>query len=188
MCGSFGKNLSCFPQKLSRKNSYSFFISSNPITIKFVDDQTLSILQSIIKVMLDTIAPFSDFASAARNILSYLHHRLGFRLWMVTRTQEENWIMLQVEDHGYGVQEGDVFCWSDSFCSRMVNGEGPCIAPRVSTVPAYREAPIGKQVSIGAYIGIPIVLRDGSFSSWGVETILSWANNQTIGILMRLNV
>jgi len=112
--------------------------------------------------MFDTIAPFSDFTSAARNILSYLHHRLGFRLWMVTRTQEENWIMLQVEDHGYGVQEGDVFCWSDSFCSRMVNGEGPCIAPRVSTVPAYREAPIGKQVSIGAYIGIPIVLRDGS--------------------------
>ncbi|AFZ43681.1 diguanylate cyclase with GAF sensor [Halothece sp. PCC 7418] len=112
--------------------------------------------------MLDTISPFADFESAARSILSYLHQRLGFQLWMVTRTQEEDWIMLQVEDHGYGVQEGAVFCWSDSFCSRMINGEGPCIAPRVSTVPAYVEAPIGRQVSIGAYIGIPIVLSNGS--------------------------
>ncbi|MDR9404962.1 MAG: sensor domain-containing diguanylate cyclase [Halothece sp. Uz-M2-17] len=112
--------------------------------------------------MLETISPFADFESAARSVLSYLYQRLGFQLWMVTRTQEEDWITLQVEDHGYGVKEGAVFCWSDSFCSRMVNGEGPCMAPRVSSIPAYVEAPIGKQVSIGAYIGIPIVLSDGS--------------------------
>ncbi len=112
--------------------------------------------------MLDPISPFSDFESAAHSVLSYLHQQFGFQLWMVTRTQGEDWIMLQVEDHGYGVKEGDVFCWSDSFCSRMVKGEGPRLAPCVTTVPAYREAPIGQQVSIGAYVGIPIVLSDGS--------------------------
>jgi len=112
--------------------------------------------------MLETVTPFSDFESAARKVLSYLHQRLGFQLWMVTRTQGEDWITLQVEDHGYGVQEGDVFCWSDSFCSRMVEGKGPCVAPQVSSVPAYVEAPIGREVSIGAYVGIPLVLRDGS--------------------------
>ena len=112
--------------------------------------------------MLDAIGPFSDFDSAARSILSYLHQQFGFQLWMVTRTQGEDWIMLQVEDQGYGVKEGDVFCWSDSFCSRMVKGEGPYIAPCITTVPAYREAPIGQQISIGSYIGMPIVLSDGS--------------------------
>lgn len=112
--------------------------------------------------MLETISPFSGFESAARGVLSFLHEKLGFRMWMVTRTEGEDWIMLQVEDHGYGVEEGSVFCWSDSFCSRMVRGEGPCFAPKVSQVPAYLEAPIAQQVAIGSYIGIPIVLSDGS--------------------------
>ena len=107
--------------------------------------------------MLETISPFSDFESAAREVLSFLHRQLGFKLWMFTRIEGEDLIMLQVEDHGYNVTEGSVFCWSDSFCSRMVRGEGPSIAPRVSKIPAYVEAPIGKQVTIGAYVGIPIV-------------------------------
>ncbi len=112
--------------------------------------------------MVETISPFTDFDSAARHVLSYLRQRLDFDLWMVTRTEGDDWILLQVEDKSYGVQEGAVFCWSDSFCSRMVKGEGPCIAPQVSSIPAYLEAPIGQQVPIGAYIGIPIVLSDGS--------------------------
>ena len=112
--------------------------------------------------MLENISPFSDFESAARSVLSFLRQRLDFDLWMVTRTEGNDWIMLQVEDHGYGVEEGAVFCWSDSFCSRMVKGEGPRIAPKVSGIPAYLEAPIGRKVLIGAYIGIPIVLSDGS--------------------------
>ena len=81
---------------------------------------------------------------------------------MVTRTEGEDWIMLQVEDHGYGVREGSVFCWSDSFCSRMVQDQGPRVAPQANSVPAYVAAPIGKQVQIGAYVGIPMVLSDGS--------------------------
>ena len=112
--------------------------------------------------MLESISPFSDFEAAARNVLSFLRQRLDFDLWMVTRTEGNDWITLQVEDHGYNIKEGSVFCWSDSFCSRMVKGRGPCIAPKVSAIPAYIEAPIGRKVSIGAYIGIPIVLSDGS--------------------------
>lgn len=112
--------------------------------------------------MPDLISPFSNFDSAARGVLSYLRQQLAFQLWMVTRTEGEDWIMLQVEDYGYGVGEGSVFCWSDSFCSRMVTDQGPRVAPQVNSVPAYVDAPIGKQVTIGAYVGIPIVLSDGS--------------------------
>ena len=101
------------------------------------------------------------FDSASRDVLHYLHDRLGFGLWMVTRTKGLDWVVLHAEDHGYGVEDGDVFQWADSFCSRMVRGEGPRIAPRSADVPAYAAAPIGEQVSIGAYIGIPLSRTDG---------------------------
>lgn len=102
-----------------------------------------------------------DFESASRAVLQFLHLRLGFDLWMVTRTEGEEWIVLQTEDSGYGVEAGAVFRWADSFCSRMIDGLGPRIAPRSDSVPAYRDAPIGKQVKIGAYVGVPLTLGNG---------------------------
>lgn len=75
---------------------------------------------------------------------------------MVTRTEGEDWIVLPAEDRGYDVKEGDVFRWTDSFCSQMVEGRGPCIAPQSDLIPAYANAPIGQQVSIAAYVGLPL--------------------------------
>ncbi len=106
--------------------------------------------------------PFDNFESASRAMLAYLHERLGFKLWMTTRTEGDDWIVLHTEDHGYGVDEGTVFRWADSFCSRMVAGRGPKIAPSAEKVPAYAAAPIGQQVPIGAYIGVPIAKEDGT--------------------------
>ena len=103
-----------------------------------------------------------DFDSAARAVIAFLHHRLGFGLWMVTRTEGDDWIVLQSEDHGYNVAPGTVFRWADSFCSRMVQGQGPRVAPDSTQVPAYAAAPIGRQVPIGSYIGAPLYKEDGS--------------------------
>ena len=79
---------------------------------------------------------FADFESAGRAVLAFLHKRLGFDLWMVTRTEGDNWIVLQSEDHGYGVDTGTVFRWADSFCSGMVNGHGLSIPPPSDCDPA----------------------------------------------------
>lgn len=106
--------------------------------------------------------PFTDFESASHAVLSILHHRFGFGLWMVTRTEGNDWIVLSAEDHGYDVDVGTVFRWSDSFCSRMVEGQGPQIAPDTKGVESYAMAPIAEQVPIGAYIGLPLTLEDGS--------------------------
>jgi len=108
------------------------------------------------------ITPFSDFENAVATVLDFLHQKIGFKLWMFTRTEEENWIVLSASDHGYGVKPGDVFRWSDSFCSRMVRGLGPRIATNCDEIEVYREAPIGQIVPIGAYIGIPLCHQDGS--------------------------
>lgn len=108
------------------------------------------------------ISPYPTFEEAAHETLRALHARLGFDLWMVTRAEGDHWIVLQAEDHGYGVKDGTVFRWVDSFCSRMIRNEGPRVAPRSDDVPAYASAPIGRQVPIGAYVGIPLNRADGS--------------------------
>lgn len=105
---------------------------------------------------------FSDFETSGRAVLAFLHRRLGFDLWMVTRTEGDDWIVLLSEDHGYGVEPGTVFSWADSFCSEMIKGNGPRIAPCSDNVTAYATARIGQQVNIKAYVGVPIVRVDGS--------------------------
>ncbi len=105
---------------------------------------------------------FSDFPTAATAVLQFLQGRLGFDLWMVTRVLDDDWVVLNAVDTGYGVESGDVFKWSDSFCSRMVAGVGPRVAPRSQEVPSYAEAPIGDEYSIRAYIGVPLTRADGT--------------------------
>jgi diguanylate cyclase len=103
-----------------------------------------------------------DFESASRAVLQFLRSRLGFDLWMVTREKGKQGVILQTEDHGYGVTAGTVFRWDDSYCSRMVKGEGPNIAPESALVPAYAAAAVNSHVQIGAYVGVPLRLKDGS--------------------------
>ena len=104
---------------------------------------------------------FKDFEVAGQRVLAFLHQRFGFGLWMIARTEGEDWVVLQSEDHGYGVKPGTVFRWADSFCSEMVKGNGPRIAPNSDSVPAYAAAPIGRQVAIKAYVGVPLVDAGG---------------------------
>lgn len=106
--------------------------------------------------------PILDFRSAARATLKLLQQRCGMTLWMITQTDGENWIVLDAEDRGYGVKEGDRFAWSDSYCARMVQGAAPRCAPNAEEVPAYAEAPINEQVEIKSYVGVPLCYGDGS--------------------------
>lgn len=103
-----------------------------------------------------------DFASASQATIHFLRQQFGLDMWMVTRTEGNDWIVLAVEESHYGTRPGAVFRWSDSFCSRMVSGMGPRIAPDARQVEAYATAPIAAQIRIGAYVGVPIWRQDGS--------------------------
>lgn len=106
---------------------------------------------------------FRNFEEAAEAVLKFLHARYGFGLWMITRVKEDRWIVLSAEDERFGVEGGDVFAWSDSICSRMVRDEGPRIVQRCDDVPAYIGAPIRSQLTINAYIGVPLKTNCGRF-------------------------
>jgi len=102
-----------------------------------------------------------DFAGASREVLSFLHQRIGMELWMVTRADNDDWVVLAAEGPGYGVGAGDVLRWADTFCSRMVRGDGPRVAPQAAQVPAYAALPITAQLPVGAYVGVPLVDGQG---------------------------
>lgn len=106
---------------------------------------------------------FRNFGAAATAVMAFLQERYGFGLWMVTRVVQDRWIVLAAADEKYGVKAGDTFVWSDSICSRMVLGQGPRIAQRCGSMPAYVDAPIRSAFSINAYIGIPLRTRCGRF-------------------------
>lgn len=106
--------------------------------------------------------PYPDIRSTFAAYLELLGEAIPFDLWMVTRTSGADWIVLQSRDRSYDVHAGKVFKWTDSFCSRMVKGLGPNYAPTSDDIPAYRTAPIARQVPIESYLGAPIRLADGS--------------------------
>lgn len=112
-------------------------------------------------LILDTQS-FLNFDAAAREVLSFLHQKIGFDLWLVTRVEGENWIVLKADDHGYGIKEGTVCRWTDSLCSQMVEGNGPHISPQLDIIPAYANAPVRKQLAIGAYVGVPLIHENGA--------------------------
>ena len=115
---------------------------------------------------LNDITPFADFESAGRAVLSTLSARFGFGLWMITRTEGADWIVLQTDDSQcpseYRIAEGNVFNWVDSYCSRMADGLGPRVTENAQQTRAYHDAAINQAVQIGAYIGVPIHNSDGS--------------------------
>ncbi|WP_347454370.1 sensor domain-containing diguanylate cyclase [Acinetobacter thermotolerans] len=105
---------------------------------------------------------FHNFEEAGKLVLQYLHHHFGFGLWMITRLDNEDWIILQAENEKYAVKPGDVFRWADSFCYHMVQGATPKIAPCSEQIELYAKAKIAKTLSIKSYIGEPLYLEDGS--------------------------
>lgn len=105
----------------------------------------------------------TDFYQTAVDSLSRLQEQCPFGLWMFTRAtpSEDEWIALVTRDTKYGVADGDVFHWSDSFCARMVESNGPRLVADVGEVTEYLDAPIAKRLDISAYVGIPLHTTDG---------------------------
>src|SRR3954451_8768091 len=106
-------------------------------------------------------SPDASFELHAKRVLEFLQERVPFAIWTVTRAAGKDQIVLQAEGSAFGMSPGDRLRWSDSFCSRMVAGEGPRVAPQADDVPAYAETPFSRELGVRAYIGVPIPDEDG---------------------------
>ncbi|NEK59643.1 histidine kinase [Geodermatophilus sabuli] len=106
------------------------------------------------------MAPWRDFTAATGGALEFLHGRLGWDVWSVTRVQDDRQIVLQAHPADL-VRPGTWLPWADSFCRQMIAGEGPRAATVTAAVPAYAARATGPGAGVAAYIGVPLVTARG---------------------------
>ena len=106
--------------------------------------------------------PFRDFKEAATAILSELHHLWPHQVWMIARSQPEYWIVLHAVDRGYGLRNGDLLMWSETFRSHLCEGDGPNISSDARNIPVNREGWSKRALDVGRYVGVPLRRRDGT--------------------------
>ena len=99
--------------------------------------------------------------AAARSVVGHLAaaHPLG--AWLVTAIDGEHQHIKAAASPAFALRDGDSFPYRDSLCARMIAGNGPPVASAVASIPAYADAPIVRRLGIRAYVGAPIVARDG---------------------------
>lgn len=109
------------------------------------------------------LTPFRTFDQASSAAVDFLSKYVGFELWLVTRIEGDDWIVLNsAGSRAAEAPPAKVFRFADTVCSRMLQGQGPAVATRLADVPAYAQAPIVEQLSLAAYIGLPLVRPDGT--------------------------
>lgn len=103
-------------------------------------------------------AAFPNTGAALQAILGMLADFVPLSAWMVGRLDGDDWTVVRSIDSCFGSRPGKTLRWNDTYCSRMVAGQGPHFAEDAQGIPAYREAPVNQQYPqpIGAYIGLPV--------------------------------
>lgn len=105
--------------------------------------------------------PWGGFREAVSAALQVLHSRVGLDVWLLTKVVGNDQVVLSAYPHGL-IDEGTRLTYNDTFCRRMVAGEGPRVAAVVAAVPAYAGLRMGQDLKVSAYVGIPLTLPDGS--------------------------
>jgi len=112
-------------------------------------------------LLVDDVAPFPDWATAARCSLEFLHRVVGLDVWMLTHLEGDQQTVLDAHPRDE-VLVGAVVPWDQSFCRKMVAGMGPRVATVTAAIPAYHgllsEHTLGERVA--AYVGVPLVTHD----------------------------
>ena len=93
------------------------------------------------------------FENASQRLFRFLHEHLPMQAWTITRVVDEEWVLLRVDDRGYGLEDNTVLRWADSVCCRLTESEGPYFLHDLNEFPAYRDAPVVEDPGIGAYFG-----------------------------------
>lgn len=105
------------------------------------------------------VAPWRDWPSAAEGVLRFLSEHVTWDVWMITRVEGEQQIVLACHPEGT-VRPGARLPWAESFCRAMVEGIAPRIATVTAAVPEYASRTRGLGKDVAAYIGVPLVHPD----------------------------
>ncbi|MGI9018539.1 MAG: diguanylate cyclase domain-containing protein [Euzebya sp.] len=105
------------------------------------------------------LAGSEDLRTIIARSLTFLAEQVPMGLWMVTRVNGNDWVVIDSVGDTYPIKPGSVMRWSDSFCSRMVQGQGPRMTNDAMSLQVYADAPVASALEIGQYCGIPLVIQ-----------------------------
>ncbi|HEV2890549.1 MAG TPA: sensor domain-containing diguanylate cyclase [Frankiaceae bacterium] len=111
------------------------------------------------------LATRPELASATGTALRLLRQHAAFDLWMVTRIDDDSLVVLDCTENGYGLRPGHVVPYAASLDWRMVHGQGPRVAPRVTDVPAYATAGVTQVMPVAAFAAAPLVVDGEVFGT-----------------------
>jgi GGDEF domain-containing protein len=112
--------------------------------------------------VLTQVKPEMAFDAAARCVLDYLAHEFPLGSWSVTRMVDDEQVVLQTVGEAYPLRPGVTMARGDSLNDRMLAQRGPAVAPDVTAVAGYADAPIVTSAPVRAYVAAPIEAADGS--------------------------
>ena len=107
------------------------------------------------------LMPVRSFDAACALVIEHMSRVAPLGLWAVTRVVDGRQLILASAGDTYPVDDGDEFAFCESLCSQMVSGAAPRTAPDVARVPEYAALACMSPLSLGAYVGTPIVRPDG---------------------------
>lgn len=119
-----------------------------------------NILRTLMSADILTLPAYTSCQALLDAHLHELQKRFGMAMWMITRLNGDDLILLRVRDDHYGLHRGHRLQWQSSYCMRMIEQGAPRIVADVSTQPDYLTAPINDDLTVGAYIGFPLVDAD----------------------------
>jgi len=117
----------------------------------------------------DELGALADLATAdaeeiVERALAIARDVLGMELAYMTQFTPDDQVYRGVsgEADSFGMQEGGSWPIEGSYCQRMVLGEIPNAVSDTSQEEAVRDLELTEKADIGAYVGVPITLSDGT--------------------------
>ncbi len=88
---------------------------------------------------------------------------LGMQIAWIAEFRDDKQVFQMVDGaDSFGFVEGTGTPLDDTYCVRLARGEIPEAIPDTAAVPAVAELEGTKRARIGAYVGVPIELSDGT--------------------------
>lgn len=107
-------------------------------------------------------APDAASASGIVRMLELVRTHLDMDVAFVSEFVGDDWVLRYISPEGTGVEPGHRHPLEDTYCRRITDGRVSCVIPEAAENPELAALPITGELSIGAYVGVPIVLADGT--------------------------
>ncbi|WP_339420717.1 MULTISPECIES: GAF domain-containing protein [unclassified Pseudomonas] len=100
---------------------------------------------------------------ATTSILSIVTRMTQMRFAAIAKYDNTDWVVCSVHDTGeLGISAGDTLPVEITLCSDFLTDPRALLLPDISKSLRHRTRPVVKQYGLESYVGVPIILPDGS--------------------------